>query len=247
MGSLDGKTLVINGGGKEKSIGYGAARAFAREGANICIAGTSRSKLRASRELEDEFGVRVLTQYVSEPSAREIENAVAAFADGFGTIDVLICCLQAVKVGDLFERMLDTDLEHAVQTGPLGYARWMRSCLPHLKKTHGCVINFVSDAAHEGHEGLSALALADDAVRGMSRVAAREWEPYGIRVNTVSATALTSQLDRWAKQFSQDYDELRAKGRLDGLVDVVDDVGAACVRIARGIDCPASGGHVVIR
>lgn len=247
MGALDDKTLVINGGGKEKSIGYGVAYALAREGANICIAGTSRSKLKASRELEDEFGVRVMTQCVSEPSECEIANAVSAFADAFQRIDVLVCCLQAVKVGDLFERMRDTDLEHAVQTGPLAYARWMRACLPHLKKTHGCVINFVSDAAHEGHEGFSALALADDAVRGMSHVAAREWEPYGIRVNTVSALAHTSQLDRWAKQFSQDYDGLRAKGRLNGLVDVVDDVGATCVRIASGIDCPASGEHVVIR
>lgn len=247
MGTFDGKTLVINGGGKEKSVGYGVARAFAREGANICIAGTSRSKLRASRELEDEFGVQVMTQYVNESSEREIARAVDSFAKGFGSIDVLVCCLQAVRVGDLFERVGDADLEHAMQAGPLVYARWMRACLPHLKLTQGSVINFVSDAAHAGQEGLSTLALAGDAVRGLSRVVAREWEPYGIRVNTVSARAQTSQLERWAKQFPKDFDKAREEDGIGGFADVEADVGAACVHIASGIRVVPSGEHIVIR
>lgn len=247
MGAFDGRTLVINGGGKEKSIGYGVARAFAREGANICIAGSSRSKLKAAHELEDEFGVHVMTRYVSEPSACEIESAVASFREGFEGIDCLVCCLQAVKVGDLFEHVADEDLERAVQSVPLMYARWMRACLPYLKVTRGCVINFVSDAAQAGQEGLSTLAFASDAVRGLSRVAAREWEHYGIRVNTVSAHAQTSQFERWAKQFPEDFDDLCQKGSIGGCTDVESGVGAACVRIARGIDCPASGEHIVIR
>lgn len=246
MGAFDGKTLVINGGGKEKSVGYGVARAFAREGANICIAGTSRSKLKASRELEDEFGVHVTTRYVSEPSAQEIDDAIASFAQAFGSIDVLVCCLQAAKVGDMFEHVRDAELEHAVQAGPLLNARWMRACFPHLKKSHGCVINFVSDAAHAGQEGFSTLALADGAVRSLSRVVAHEWEPYAIRVNTVSTHARTSQLERWSKQFPEDFEDACNQNSIDGFSDVETDVGAACVRIASGADVPASGQHIVI-
>ena len=67
MGFLQGKTLLITGGGravlsngKAGSIGYGIATAYAKEGANIVITGRNLKKLEeAKTELEESFGIKV--------------------------------------------------------------------------------------------------------------------------------------------------------------------------------------------
>lgn len=59
MGKLEGKVAIITGGGK--GIGFGLAKAFAKEGANLTITGRTMSRLEAAKEkLEAEYGVKVL-------------------------------------------------------------------------------------------------------------------------------------------------------------------------------------------
>ena len=49
MGKLDGKTAIITGGGK--GIGFGLARAFAKEGANLVLTGRTESRLLNAKEV----------------------------------------------------------------------------------------------------------------------------------------------------------------------------------------------------
>ena len=61
MGIFTGKVAIITGGGKAKSIGYGVATAYAKEGANLVITGRNVKKLTdAKEELERLYGVKVL-------------------------------------------------------------------------------------------------------------------------------------------------------------------------------------------
>lgn len=61
MGIYDGKTAIITGGGKAKSIGYGIATAYAKEGANLVLTGRNEQKLLdAKEELERLYGIKVL-------------------------------------------------------------------------------------------------------------------------------------------------------------------------------------------
>ena len=61
MGIFTGKTAIITGGGKAKSIGYGIATAYAKEGANLVLTGRNEQKLiDAKEELEKLYGVKVL-------------------------------------------------------------------------------------------------------------------------------------------------------------------------------------------
>ena len=67
MRELEGKVVVVTGGGKARSVGYGVARALARHGANLAVTGPSKGKLTAAKELEDEFGIQVLPLKVEHP------------------------------------------------------------------------------------------------------------------------------------------------------------------------------------
>ena len=52
----------------------------------------------------------------------------------------------------------------------------MKHCYPHLKETKGSVINFASGAGLFGKPGQSSYAAAKEGIRGLSRVAATEWD-----------------------------------------------------------------------
>ena len=103
MGFLNGKTVIITGGGRAKplsdgsagSIGYGIAIAYAKEGANIVITGRNMQKLLdAKEELERLYGVKVLPVQADVNAGADNESVVnnvieKAIAE-FGRIDVLI-------------------------------------------------------------------------------------------------------------------------------------------------------------
>ena len=80
MGFLQGKTVIITGGGRATladgscgSIGYGIATAYAKEGANIVITGRNVAKLDdAKKELEEKYGVKVLPIQADVSSGKEI-------------------------------------------------------------------------------------------------------------------------------------------------------------------------------
>lgn len=231
MGRLDGKLVLITGGGKEKSVGYGVARAFAKEGADLFICGVNKHKLKAARELEAEFGIRVVTHPMQGCSSKYIDDAVARAKDEFQRIDVLVCCLQAVRIGDLLEKTDDEDFDSAYDRLAGSYFRWMRACHPHLKDTGGSMIAFVSAAAESGTEGMVNLAAASGAIECMCKVAANEWEADGISVDTVRAHARTAQFERLAKQFAADYEILGGDAAFAELADIEDGVGAHCVEL----------------
>ena len=77
MGIFEGKVAIITGGGKAKSIGYGIAVAYAKEGANLVITGRNEQKLLdAKEELEKLYGIKVLAQQADVNPGDESEETV---------------------------------------------------------------------------------------------------------------------------------------------------------------------------
>ena len=79
MGFLTGKTAIITGAGRAVlkdgscgSIGYGIATAYAKEGANLVIAGRNLKKLEnAKQELESRYGIRGLSRVAATEWGRD--------------------------------------------------------------------------------------------------------------------------------------------------------------------------------
>ena len=80
-------------------------------------------------------------------------------------------------------------LRSAVQTNIFGLLYFMQACFPYLKKGRGRVINFATGAGIEGWSYLFSYAATKEAIRGMTRVAAREWGSHGITVNVIAPMA----------------------------------------------------------
>ena len=222
---------VITGGGK--GIGFGLAKAFAREGSNLVITGRNEGRLvEAKEKLEKEYGVNVLPIAADGADEEAIKRVVSAAIERFGRIDPLINNAQVSKSGLPLVEHTREDLDLAINSGLYAAFFYMRECHPYLKESHGSVINFASGAGLFGKLGQSSYAAAKEGIRGLSRVAAAEWGPDGIRVNVVCPLAMTESLQQWRENFPELFEKTIQGIPLGHFADPKEDIGRVCVFLA---------------
>jgi len=231
MKRLEGKVTIITGGGK--GIGFGLAKAFAREGSNLVITGRNEGRLLEAKErLESEYDITVLPIAADGADEEATKRVVTAAVERFGRIDTLINNAQVSKSGLPLIEHTREDMDLAINSGLYAAFFYMKECYPYLKESKGSVINFASGAGLFGKLGQSSYAAAKEGIRGMSRVAAAEWGPDGIRVNVVCPLAMTESLQEW----KENYPDLFAKTiqgiPLGRFADPTEDIGRVCVFLA---------------
>ena len=231
MKRLEENVTIITGGGK--GIGYGLAQAFAEAGANLVITGRTLSRLESAKErLEAEYGVKVLPIVADGADEAAIKDVVAQTIATFGKINTLVNNAQVSKSGLPLIEHTKEDLDLSIHSGLYAAFFYMRECHPYLKESKGSVINFASGAGLFGKLGQSSYAAAKEGIRGLSRVAAAEWGPDGIRVNVICPLAMTESLMEW----KDNYPDLFAKTiqgiPLGRFADPKDDIGRVAVFLA---------------
>lgn len=231
MKRLEENVTIITGGGK--GIGYGLAQAFAEAGSNLVITGRTLSRLESAKErLEAEYGVKVLPIVADGEDESAIKDVVAQTIATFGKINTLVNNAQVSKSGLPLIEHTKEDLDLSIHSGLYAAFFYMRECHPYLKESKGSVINFASGAGLFGKLGQSSYAAAKEGIRGLSRVAAAEWGPDGIRVNVICPLAMTESLMEW----KDNYPDLFAKTiqgiPLGRFADPKDDIGRVAVFLA---------------
>lgn len=231
MKRLQDNVTIITGGGK--GIGYGLACAFAKEGSNLVITGRTESRLlNAKKRLEEEYGVKVLAMVADGADEARIKEVIAKTIETFGKINTLVNNAQASKSGLTLIEHSKEDFDLAINSGLYAAFFYMREAFPYLKESKGSVINFASGAGLFGKPGQSSYAAAKEGIRGLSRVAATEWGPDGVRVNVIAPLAMTESLQEW----KENYPELFAKTiqgiPLGRFADPMQDIGRVCVFLA---------------
>ena len=231
MKRLEENVTIITGGGK--GIGYGLAQAFAEAGSNLVITGRTLSRLESAKErLEAEYGVKVLPIVADGADEAAIKDVVAQTIATFGKINTLVNNAQVSKSGLPLIDHTKEDLDLSIHSGLYAAFFYMRECHPYLKESKGSVINFASGAGLFGKLGQSSYAAAKEGIRGLSRVAAAEWGPDGIRVNVICPLAMTESLMEW----KDNYPDLFAKTiqgiPLGRFADPKDDIGRVAVFLA---------------
>jgi NAD(P)-dependent dehydrogenase (short-subunit alcohol dehydrogenase family) len=190
MGPLDGKVAIVTGAAR--GIGKGMATALVKAGAAVTITDITKETLEATGgELRKLPGARVLAILADGTDDQAVKDAVRRTADEFGRIDILINNAQAALTGVPLEQHKIDDLAFAFNTGFYASFRYMVACLPYLKETRGTVINFASDAGILGNWGMVGYNATKEAIRALTRTAAREWAQHGITVNCIVPGMLT--------------------------------------------------------
>lgn len=231
MKKLENNVTIITGGGK--GIGYGVAQAFAAEGSNLVITGRRENILIEAKErLEKEYGVEVLHVAADGADESAIKNVIDKTIERFGKINTLVNNAQASKSGTPLLAHTREDLDLAIHSGIYATFFYMKECHPYLKETKGAIINFASGAGLFGRPGQSSYAAAKEGIRGLSRVAATEWGPDGIRVNVVCPLAMTESLKDWKENYPELYEKTIQGIPLGRFADPKNDIGRVCVFLA---------------
>ena len=228
---LDKNVTIITGGGK--GIGFGIAKAFAKEGSNLVITGRTESRLMAAKEkLEAAYGVEVLPIVADGADEEAIKSVIAQTVARFGKINTLVNNAQVSKSGLPLVDHTKEDFDLAIYSGLYAAFFYMRECHPYLKESRGSVINFASGAGLFGKLGQSSYAAAKEGIRGLSRVAAAEWGPDGIRVNVICPLAMTESLQDWKEHFPELFEKTIQGIPLGHFADPKDDIGRVAVFLA---------------
>ena len=231
MKKLENNVTIITGGGK--GIGFGLAQAFAAEGSDLVITGRTESRLlEAKEQLEAEFGIRVLPIVADGADEDAIRNVVAKTIEAFGKINTLVNNAQVSRSGLPLIDHTREDFDLAIYSGLYAAFFYMRECFPYLKETKGSVINFASGAGLFGKLGQASYAAAKEGIRGMSRVAAAEWGPDGVRVNVVCPLAMTESLREWKENYPELFEKTIQGIPLGRFADPRNDIGRVCVFLA---------------
>ncbi|MBS4754322.1 glucose 1-dehydrogenase [Nocardioides sp. zg-ZUI104] len=191
MGRLDSKIAIVTGGAQ----GQGAAisRAYAAEGARVVIADVAEQEGRAvAAEIGD--AAHFVSHDVSD--AASWQRVMEETSTRFGAVDVLANNAGILRFGDI-ERMPVEEVELLWRVNQLGVFLGMQAVTRTMRKNGGgSIINASSVEGLAGMPSCTAYAATKWAIRGMTKCAAMELGPRGIRVNSVHPGMIDTPMTR---------------------------------------------------
>ncbi|MEZ5742481.1 MAG: SDR family oxidoreductase [Sphingomonadaceae bacterium] len=209
-GVLDGKVAIITGGGQ--GIGEAIAIGYASEGAKVLITGRTMSKLEdVAKKIADAGGTCIAMDAV----AGELDQSKATVARAiseWGRVDALVNNAHSfTDYLPLSDPKMEENCKVDFQSAFFGSLQLMQECYPHMvSQGGGSIINMGSSYGIRCEPGFLAYAASKEAIRALTRTAAREWGKEGIRVNTILPSALSPKA-KWYLEDSGTYDLELAK------------------------------------
>lgn len=204
MGKLDNKVCIVTGA--SGGLGKQTAIRFAEEGAKVCICARNEEKLEVTKKICEEKGAEVLACKADVSSFDQLKAFVEAAAAKFCRIDVLCNNASTISAPHPFLEHTIAELEEGLHSGLYGTWYMMQLCFPYMQENGGAILNYGSIGGVEGMEGFAAYAAEKEAIRGLSRVVAREWGRFNIRVNCICPNVAT---DRFIEGIEQSPPEVR--------------------------------------
>jgi len=202
---LAGKVAIVTGAGQ--GIGAAIAEAYAAEGAKVLITGRTLSKLEeVAGRIESAGGTCipfVALAGESDQSKMTVDKAISEW----GRVDTLVNNAHTfTDYLPIDDPKMEENCKIDFQSAFFGSLQLMQLCHPHMvAQGGGSIINMGSSYGIRCEKGFLAYAASKEAIRALTKTAAKEWGSQGIRVNTILPSALTPK-SIWYLEESGTYD-----------------------------------------
>jgi 3-hydroxybutyrate dehydrogenase len=232
---LQGKAALVTGAAS--GIGLAIARAFAQEGAKVCVADiNAKGAEGAAREIS---GLSLTMDVTDE---RQVDAGVAACVREFGSVDVMVS---------------NAGIQHIAPIVDFSYADWRRvvaihldggflltrACMREMKKSGrgGTLLLMGSVHSLEASPLKAAYVAAKHGLLGLCRAAAKEGAAFGVRSNIicpgfVRTPLVEKQIPEQARDLGISEErvvkEVMLKNTVDGEFTTLDDVARVAVFLA---------------
>jgi len=231
VGRLEKKVAIVTGAGA--GIGRGIARRFAREGARVLVAEwNAESGKRTAGELAGLGGEGRFVQ--TDVGVREqVDAAVADALGAWGRVDVLVNNAWSGTGMGRVEWKTTDEMERAFRVGFLSNLWSMQAVFPHMKRQGGGrVINLCSLNGVNAHMYTVQYNMAKEAVRALTRTAAREWASLGILCNAICPAAATEAYRAMMDKNPEMEKGILAAHPMHRMGDPEEDIGGAALFLA---------------
>jgi NAD(P)-dependent dehydrogenase (short-subunit alcohol dehydrogenase family) len=190
---FNGKTVVVTGA--TSGIGRAAAEAFAREGASVVLVGRSEAALADVDRALTSAGRQAASCRADVTDDAAPGRIVQTALDRFGGLDVLVNAAGILATGTI-ESTTDEGWDRMMAVNLRAPFRLMRAAAPHLAARKGTVVNVSSVNGLRSFPGVLAYCVSKAAVDQLTRCAALEMAPLGVRVNAVNPGVTVTNLHR---------------------------------------------------
>jgi NAD(P)-dependent dehydrogenase (short-subunit alcohol dehydrogenase family) len=196
------KTIIVTGA--TSGIGRAAALAFAREGGALVLVGRDEAALAAAGAEARAAGGAAVTCAADLTAFDAPGRIVNAAVQSFNRVDVLVNAAGIIASAPL-ETTSDELWDSMMAINARAPFRLMREALPHLKATRGSVVNVSSVNGLRSFPGVLAYCTSKAAVDHLTRCAAIELAPLGVRVNAVNPGVTVTNLHRRSGMGDEQY------------------------------------------
>jgi 3alpha(or 20beta)-hydroxysteroid dehydrogenase len=189
MGRLDGKVMLITGAAR--GLGEVIGQRAVEQGAKAVLCDV-RDEL--GKEVAERLGDDAEYVHLDVRDEESWANAVEFTQSRFGRLDALVNDAAILRVGSL-ETFSVQDFRDLVDTNQLGPFLGMKAAVPAMRAAGGgSIVNVGSVDAMHGMGGVCAYAGTKWALRGLTKCAAQELGPLGIRVNAVHPGGIRTEM-----------------------------------------------------
>jgi NAD(P)-dependent dehydrogenase (short-subunit alcohol dehydrogenase family) len=225
-GILEGKSVVVTGAGR--GIGAGSAVRIAEEGARVVLAGTTRAALESVQDVIVAAGGVASVFEVDVSDGAAVHELMEFVVKTYGALDGAFN--NAGVDGPLAPtaEYPEADFDRVVAVNLKGVWNCMRAQIPHmLAQGGGAIVNCASALAEVGQYNMSAYCASKAGVLGLTRSAALEYGPAGIRVNALSPGVIETPMMQTMMNNVEGMRELLLQAHPIGRLGTASEMGAA--------------------
>jgi 3-oxoacyl-[acyl-carrier protein] reductase len=184
MGRLEDTLALVVGGGR--GIGKAIALAFAREGADVCVAGRTLDKVQSTVREIKAMDRKATAMQVDIGRLSDIERMIADVEHLYGRINILVNSA-GVFLNPLVEETTEEDWDTIMNVQLKGVFFTIQGVVRvMLREGGGSIINLASVLGVRGKEGCCVYCAAKGGIINMTRALAVELGSRNIRVNAIA-------------------------------------------------------------
>jgi NAD(P)-dependent dehydrogenase (short-subunit alcohol dehydrogenase family) len=251
MPELDGKVALVTGG--SKGIGRAIALALAEAGADVALAARGPEALEKTAGEVEHLGRRALPVPTDMTDPEQVTVLVDRTATELGSLDVLVnnagaapflSTVDSIRL-EGFEKYFRLNFMSAV------FATRAAASILTEKGEGASVINVASVAGFIASPGLTYYAGAKAALISFTRTVAREWAPYGVRVNAIAPGWIETEMNARAREDPNFHEEIRSMipmgrwGRAEEVASVARFLASDAASFITGAVIVADGGQTL--
>jgi len=179
------RSVLVTGGAS--GIGRAAALLLARDGAALTVVDRAGDAAEETAREITSAGGSAIAAPADVGNEGDVAAAVRSAVDAFGGLDGVVTSAGVFHGGDL-KPLGDVELDDflfVLQVNLAGTFLAIKHAVPHLVERHGAVVTIASTAALKGHGYGSGYTASKGGVAALTRLAAVQYGPQGVRVNCV--------------------------------------------------------------